>query len=367
MLTQRDVLALLEREPLGLRPLTFVRVREEVPSPSWADAIYDVNWNKDQQYRFVASIRSRVTSQALAVAAQQAKSLAFDARGTFPLLVVPYLSPSSLHEVEQLGISAVDLCGNGIIQVPHQWLVVRAGQRNRFGGSDPLRSAYRGVASLVARAFMVQPTFARVSDIRGFIEARGGRITLATVSKALARLEEDLVVARETKGIRLLQPDKLLSKLQASYQPPTIRARLAVSSKLAELELQRRLRRATEGLGERLALTGMSSASRQAVIAAEPITSFYCSGPPDELAKAASIDPYSQRHFADLELLQTDDERVYFDPREADGSLLASPLQTWLELTAGDKRSQEVAKELGLRLLRDLGERSEERSSSDGR
>jgi hypothetical protein len=214
---------------------------------------------------------------------------------------------------------------------------------------------------------MVQPTFTRVSDIRGFIEARQGHITLATVSKALARLEEDLVVARESKRIRLLQPDKLLSKLQASYQPPTIRARLAVNAKLTDLELHRRLRRATETLGERLTLTGMSSASHQTVIAAEPITSFYCSGPPDELARAASIDPASQKHFADLELLQTDDERVYFDAREADGRLLSSPVQTWLELAANDKRSQEVAKELGLRLLRDIDERSKERSSSDGR
>lgn len=367
MLTQRHILALLRREPLVLPPLRFVRVAEEAPHLPWADAVYDAVWLESQVHRFVASVRARATSQVLAVAAQQAKSLAFDARGALPLLIVPHLSPASLHEVEQLGISAVDLCGNGVIQVPHQWLVVRTGQPNRFGGSDPLRSAYRGVASLVARAFMVQPAFARVSDIRGFIEARGGQITLATVSKALARLEEDLVVAREPRGIRLLQPDKLLFKLQASYQPPAIHGRLAVSAKLTELELHRRLRRAAEDLGGRLALTGVSSASHQAVIAAEPITSFYCSSPPDELAKAAAIELAAQRHFVDLELLQTDDARVYFDARDADGRLLASPVQTWLELATGDKRSQEVAQDLGRRLLQGIGERGAERGSSDGR
>jgi hypothetical protein len=202
---------------------------------------------------------------------------------------------------------------------------------------------------------MVQPTFTRVSDIQAFIRARGAGITLATVSKALARLEEDLVVAREPKLIRLLQPDKLLSKLQASYQPPLIRRRLVLKSKLSERELHQRLRQATESLGGRLVLTGISSASRQTVIAAEPITSFYCSRPPDELAKVASIDPSPQSRFADLELLQTSDERVYFDAREEDGRLIASPVQTWLELVTGDKRSQEVAADLGLRLLRDVG------------
>lgn len=367
MFTEREVLALLDRAPLVLPPLTFIRVREETPRPPWADAVYDVIWQENQQHRFFVEIRARATSQALAVAAHQARSRAFSAGGASLLLVVPYLSPSSLQEIEQLGISAVDLCGNGVVQVPHQWLVARAGQPNRFGGREPLRSAYRGVASLVARAFVVQPTFARVSDIQRFIETRGGRITLATVSKALARLEEDLVIARAPRPIRLLQPDKLLSKLQASYQAPVIRGRLAVRSNLPDLDLHERLRRAAADRGERIALTGMSSASRQTVIATEPVTSFYCSGPPDELAQAAAIDPAPQRHFADLELLQTDDERVYFDAREADGRLLASPVQTWLELATGDKRSQEIAKELGLRLLRDLGDRSEERSPGHGR
>lgn len=357
MTGERDILDLLEREPLHLRPLNFIRVREDVSLPSWGDAAFEVNWQGKQRHRFVADIKSRATSQALAAAAQRAKSLAFDDRGALPLVIVPYLSPASLDEAEKLGISAVDLCGNGVVQVPNQWLVVRTGRPNRFGGSEPLRGAYRGVASLVARAFMVQPTFTRVSDIQSLIEARGARITLATVSKALARLEEDLVVAREPKLIRLLQPDKLLSKLQASYQPPAIRTRLTVKSKLPELELHQRLRHATEVLAGRLVLTGISSASRQTVIAAEPITSFYCSRPPDELARLASIDPSPQSRFADLELLQTPDERVYFDAREDNGRLISSPVQTWLELVTGDKRSEEVAKDLGLRLLRDVGER----------
>jgi len=293
--------------------------------------------------------------QVIAAAAQRAKSAAYDAPGSYPLVVVPYLSPASLDEVERLGISAVDLCGNGVVQVPQQWLVVRAGRPNQFRGSEPLRGVYRGVASLVARAFVLQPTFARVSDIQAFIEARGGRITLATVSKALARLEEDLVVAREAKRLRLLQPDKLLDKLRDGYQPPSVRVRLAVKSKQSDVELHRRLRSASETLGASLVLTGLSSASRQTVIAADPIVSFYCSARPEDLAEAAAIDPAPQRHFADLELVQTDDVRVYFDARRDEDHLLASPVQTWLELTTGDKRSQEVANNLRIRLLREIG------------
>lgn len=358
MFAERNILHLLETEPITLHPLNFTRVDEDGSAPSWADAAFEVNWQGKQSLRFVADVKSRVTSQLLAAAAQRAKSLAFDAQGALPLVIVPYLSPASLDEAEKLGISAVDLCGNGIVQVPERWLVLRTGSPNRFRGSDPVRGAYRGIASLVARAFMVQPAFSRVSEIQAFIEARGARITLATVSKALARLEEDLVVAREAKLIRLLQSDKLLSKLQTSYQPPLIRRKLMAKSRLSELELHQRLRDAAESLRGRIVLTGISSASRQTVIATEPITSFYCSMSPEELVSSASIDPSPQSRFADLELIQTSDERVYFDAREDAGRVIASPVQTWLELATGDKRAQEVAKDLRLRLLREVRGRS---------
>lgn len=359
---EAEVFQLLTRGGLELSPLRFVSARLMKELPSWADAAYVTRWKGKQQVTFLVTVRGRVTSQVLAVAAQQTKALASDATRTFPLVVVPYLSPASLSESEQLGISAVDLCGNGVVQVPGQWLVVRSGKRNRFGGGDPLRSAYRGVASLVARAFAVQPAFSRVTDIRTFIEKHGARITLATVSKALVRLEEDLVIERAPRSIRLLQPDKLLEKLQASYQPPQIQARLAVKSKLSEPELYQRLRGAAESLGGRLVLTGISAASRQAVLAAEPMTSFYCSVAPDDLARLAELEPAPQRHFAAYELLQTADERVFFDPREDEHRPLSSPVQTWLELATGDKRSEEVARELRLRFLRDIEARQRRES-----
>lgn len=351
MVTEKDMLDLLQRDPIALKPLVFVRAAAQVPN---ADVVYDVNWQGKQGYRFIADVKARTTSQALAAAAQRAKSHVFDARGGFPLIIVPFLSPSSLDEVERLGVSAVDLCGNGVVQVPHQWLVVRSGRPNRFRTSSPLSGAYRGVASLVGRAFAAQTKFAKVSDVLRFIEARGGRLTLATVSKALTRLEEDLVIARDATGLRLLQGDKLLQKLKEGYKPQAIRSKLSLKTKLPEIDLHRRLQRASEVLRGRVVLSGVSSARYHVVIAAEAIASFYCSMGPEELVRAAAVDTTPERHFANLELLQTDDERVFFDSRELDGRLLSSPVQTWLELAAGDKRAQEVADVLRDRLLKEM-------------
>lgn len=360
MLAEKDMMDLLSRAAIGLQPLE-IAIQKIAHRPEEGrleiDVICEVSWRGQHRHTFVAEVKARATPRVLESAALHARRLASAVPGSHPLVIVPYLSPSSLEEMEKLGVSAIDLCGNGIVQVPHQLLVVRSGRPNLFRESTALRRVYRGVASIVPRAFASQASFKRVSDIQHFIAARGGRITLATVSKALGRLEEDLIVARESGELRLLQPDKLFSKLQESYQPPAIRTKLAVKSKLSEPELHQRLRRAADELGGRVAPSGVSSAKHLTASAMEPIASFYCSMRPEELVKAASIDPAPQPHFADLELLQTDDERMYFDTRVEGDLLVSSPIQAWLELATGDKRAQQMANELRVRLLTELGKK----------
>ena len=50
--------------------------------------------------------------------------------------------------------------------------------------------------------------------------------------------------------------------------------------------------------------------------------------------------------FPDLELIETDDETVYFDAREQDGFWWVSPVQVYLELMTGDKRDRETAEQI---------------------
>ena len=350
MLTERDMLERLATQSPSLPPLTFTR-QDADHQHRRLDALYEVRWNQ-QIFRFVAEVKSRSTPQAIISAAHQARSLAYDLPGTLPLVVVPYLSPTQLDQVEGLeGISAVDLCGNGIVRAGTQFLIVRSGRPNLFREVNPLKAAYQGTSSLVARALALQHQFARVSEIHAFITSHGGRITLGTVSKALKRLAEDLVITREGKGVRVVQADKLLDQLRQSYRPPRIRARWTGKVALPEASLHARFLEVSERTESRLVLTGLSSAKHHAVIATEPLASFYCSIEPHALLRAATISEGSTRTFPNVELLQTDDESVFFDPRTADGQIISSPIQTWLELATGDKRTREVAEQLRVRLL----------------
>jgi len=58
--------------------------------------------------------------------------------------------------------------------------------------------------------------------------------------------------------------------------------------------------------------------------------------------------------FPNVELIETDDETVYFDARENTEFWWASPVQVYLELMAGDKRDRETAEQVRSLILKDI-------------
>ena len=63
------------------------------------------------------------------------------------------------------------------------------------------------------------------------------------------------------------------------------------------------------------------------------------------------LPPYSPElnpidRFPNLEILETDDETVYFDARKDRNFWWASPVQVYLELMSGDKRDRETAEQV---------------------
>jgi len=58
--------------------------------------------------------------------------------------------------------------------------------------------------------------------------------------------------------------------------------------------------------------------------------------------------------FPNLELVETEDETVYFDGRKEGNSWWASSVQVYLELMAGDKRDRETAEQVKSLILMNL-------------
>jgi hypothetical protein len=181
------------------------------------------------------------------------------------------------------------------------------------------------------------------------VGGRNGQVSLSTVSKVLQVLEEDLIIRRQGRASELLQADELLDRLAGSYRPPRVSARKTYRWAVSRGDLLTRLGKRSRPL----VLTGAASVDQYGIMPREKTLQCYC----------AAIEPIEQdmgdgleesARFPDLELIETRDSTVYFDSRSLDSIPSASPVQSWLELQAGDKRQQDASVTVRKRILEEL-------------
>lgn len=310
------------------------------------DALIGATWNNDS-YEFCAEFKSRSTPQQFDLAVRNVQAYP-SSTVQFPMVVLPYLRPNQLDQLLQLQISGVDLSGNGVIVIPGRLLVYRTGSQNSYRDSVPKKFVYRDTTSLVARVFLCRTTYDSLADIESEIKQRGGSVSLSTISKALARMEEDVVIAKRPGRIELIQPDILLDHLAASFREPKVHR--TITCALAR-PIDRVLHDTKHKLA--LALSGKSSTSAYAVMGRESAIALYCKDI-DAALSAWGSDAKEDARFPDITLQETSDPTPFFDVRPMNGMPFSSPIQTYLELSTGDKREKETADQVRQRILQDL-------------
>jgi hypothetical protein len=366
--SEAELLALLRQGRLLLPPVTITEVRNApVRRKSRGlqiDAVAEIRWGR-RKYRFAIACRSLTTPKALTAAIEQARRQSKPP--CLPLVLVPYLSPERLATLEQEQVSGLDACGNGVLIVPDELFVYRTGAPNQFPRGDRIFNIYRRTSSLVARVFLLVPEFDSVGEAGQETARRGGQVTVATVSKVCSTLDNDLVIDRrrapgsKKRQLRLLQPDKLLELLAENYVPPAVTRTVTGKYSKSPDELRNALAAWKEKTGERVVLTGVGSVYAYAVMAREPVQPFYCSDLAGVLEWLGD-DFKETTRFANVTLLESRDDFVYFDVRP---DLTASPIQTYLELSTGDKRDRETAEQVRRLILAPL-QRRPEAESTDG-
>jgi hypothetical protein len=245
------------------------------------------------------------------------------------------------------------------VVVPNELLVYRTGYPNQFRSEAEIKNVFRGDSSLVSRAFLLVPGYASVQEAQREVERRGGKLVLATVSKVCKSLEAMLLIERKrsegtaARRLRLLQPDKLLDLLGANYVAPAVTRTVRGKTKLAPEAFRKELA-ARESGQTRVVQTGFGSVGAYAVMATEPMQYFYCTNLDATVRMLGDIFEPTDR-FANVTFSETKEAAVYFDRRPG---LVASPIQTYLELATGDKRSQETAEQLRRTILAPLAKTS---------
>ncbi|HZP84374.1 MAG TPA: hypothetical protein VFB21_22260 [Chthonomonadaceae bacterium] len=351
MRTEQDVLERLREDGITLPPLSFQLIeRQPEGKPGLRlDAIVRACW-QNRSYDFGLEYKSLSTPKAFQGAIYQTLE-GNRLTGTYPMIMMPYLSDAQLRELEARQISGLDLCGNGIVTVPGELLVFRTGAPNKFPNSAPIKNVYRRASSIVARVFLLHPTYPTVNDILQEIARRDGHVSVATVSKVLKTLEEDVIVGREKGKIRLLHPEKLLNRLVENYQPPKITRFFEGKTSLDVDTLIKRLIGKAARFQLPLVGTGVGSTNVYGVMARGEILSIYC---PQLYKLLAGIPAEETTRFPNIEVIETHDETVYFDARYQQGFPWASPIQTYLELMAGDERDKQTAEQVKEIIFREM-------------
>ena len=320
------------------------------------DALIEVSW-RGSIAKFAVECKSLSTPKAFQEGLNLLKTSSLP-KGYAPLLFLPFLSERRLQVLEREGISGIDLCGNGVVVVPDMFAVFRSGEKNRFSSSAQIKNIYRKNSSMVGRVFLVCSAYDTVQEICAKINRRNPLVnrwdkkpmSLSTVSKSLKTLEEDLIVER-TGVIRLLQPDKLLEKLSENYVTPKIKERVRLKFNEESETLRKMLLNQSQELSLPLVATGTSSVGLFAVMQRGDLLSVYC--PRVEILLERLSGSRSDR-FPNLDLIETEDETVYFDARQEGNFRWASPVQVYLELMAGDKRDQETAEQVKSYIIKNL-------------
>jgi len=347
--TENEMIELLRNDGILILPLSLRLIQENTANRNRIyDAAVEIAW-MDKKARFVVELKSKSTPLIFRNALNYLKSTPLPEH-YLPMLIMPYLSEQKLNELEQLGVSGIDLCGNYLIIVPGEFAAFRSGARNRFPSSAPIKNIYRKNSSMVGRVFLAKPRFSSVQGVCSEINRRNLLVTanikkpisLSTVSKSLKTLEDDLIIGRK-HGIDLLQPEKLLTKLAEAYFPPKARAITRIKLPYSKNEIISLLLKQSRKMKIPIAATGTSSFNLYAVMGRGDLLSVYCT----DLGSLLENLPGSQMdRFPNLELIETNDERVFFNPFVSEGFPWASPVQVYLELMDGDKRDQETATQI---------------------
>jgi hypothetical protein len=355
---QKEMINLLRSGKVVLPPISFRALKDkpETAKSIGFDLLVEASW-RGSTVRFAVECKALSTPKAFKTGLNLLKTETLP-KGCWPLLFLPFLGEQQLQELEQKQISGIDLCGNGVVTVPGKFIIFRSGGKNRFSSSAPIKNIYRKNSSMVARAFLSCPGYETVQEVCGEVNRRNilverwnkSPMSLSTVSKSLKVLEEDLIIDR--KGtIRLLQPDKLLEKLSQNHASPNINGRIRMKVQAEAETLRQLLRRQSEELGLPIIAAGTSSVGQYAVMQRGDLLSVYC--PRLEMLLERLSGSRTDR-FPNVELIETDDETVYFDAREDAEFWWASPVQVYLELMAGDKRDREIAEQVKSFILKDV-------------
>ncbi|RDV37687.1 hypothetical protein DV096_11225 [Bradymonadaceae bacterium TMQ3] len=331
--------------PLRVEDFTF---EPTIAGESTADVVFTLQW-RGRTLSFMGELKSSATPRSMMQAMERTQYPGGgESPETLPALLLPYLSPGIVEQLERADVSAFDLNGNFFIQSP-DFVAIRVDRPNAYPTSRDIKKIYTYNSSIVGRFLLRKNrTFEQVNEIYESIQELGGGISLSTLSKVLKGLADDILIEKEFGAIRVLQAQELMQNLIDGYRPPRVREEWKL--KLPDdISAQRKI--FNMALGEEGWMwSGESSAPAYVATTSPALGKVFT---PKHLSTNNPLQEFESQRFYNVILQQTDDAYVYFDRRDK----LASPIESCLALSQLDKRERQIAGQIKYSILERFDDR----------
>jgi hypothetical protein len=330
----------LEREALYRLPAILAELFDE-PEPSQPLRIESADMGVDVVVdaggrRWLVQFKSSSSPGVVAAAAPQLAGS--DDQDALAVLVVPYMTPAGARAADERHVNWIDLSGNAHLRddLLHIWI---QGRPNAFARRGRPSSAFAPKSSRVARALLLEPErWWRQKELSEHTDLDAGR-----VSRIVARLAEDELLAREGPSLRPRDRDLLLDAWVDEYRFDRHDAITGHVSGTG-VELARTTAERLEHARVDHAFTGLPAAYAFDQFARYRLVSVYVAGDPRDAAEA--IELRRNDRGANVQLIGPDDRGVFDGRRQADGLPCVAPVQVYLDLLNLPERAAEAAEQL---------------------
>jgi len=254
---------------------------------------------------------------------------------TYGVFMAPYISTKTAEICRRAGVGYIDFSGNCRLCFGNVY-IERKGQPNKYADKRGLRSLYSPKATRILRVLLHRPR--KRWTVSGL--AREAKVSLGLVSKV-----KKLLVDREWLGIKekkifLLYPDCLLKEWSTNYSFRQNEVR-DYYSLVSKAEFEARLASVCLEKGVQYALTAFSGASRLAPAVSYQKSFVYVATPLGDISQELGLKQVPGG--ANVTLMRPYDVGVFYQSREIEGVIVATPIQIYLDLVRMRGRGEEAA------------------------
>jgi hypothetical protein len=268
-------------------------------------------------------------------------------------LITPYLTASSQNYCLKSGINFIDLSGNISITVPGRIMIQRIGQKNKFPSKQILRNPFWGASSRVLRVLLQYPRrkwgiseIEKELKIESDIQKVDFKLSLASISKTIRSLEEELLIRKDQRSIIVPDPKILLFRWVDKYKEISKRVirRFSFSNNPYGSEIVSSIKRLIVDLPDFNNSIVMGSTAANMVapyLETDKITLYISKNNNWEIPEV--IDQLRNSIGPGFELYYPFDEGVFMYSREKEGIRIASDIQIYLDCYSKGGREQKQA------------------------